>query len=759
MKAIVYAFDEVDRPEEVAKALTDLRQEMVNEVEALRTELAGCVRQKPKKPKKGFAMKKLLSVIVVFVIAFCSLANAQFVKTDINYDIASNPESLSQWLRDVVASGTFEYTPIAAPTGNDIIEGKVYYDSSSNALFVSTDGATWTQLDTAGGTSLDASYNLGNTIDVDGSAVTMTVSDTDNNAALLVVQNDSTNDPDAMNITSAADAGTAVGLQIDCTAGFDIQGTGDTWNVTLAGVAALVGVTVGTSDLTFSENGAIILNDTDGEIQFADASEDISFGFGTANTLILSSDTGVTDVDFAALTTLKGLTTITGDAADFTISITADAGGEDLLITQDGVVDGSVHIVGAGTGADAISLITSAGGIDITVVGAAAGEDLDLDTNSSLNLGSSEAAVDDAIVIETTGAGSGMRIISLADIDITTTGAAGEDITLDNQGGSLHFISTEAVTDGMNFDATGGIDIDTGDDFAVTVAGAAGQDILMTNTGGSYILSATEDIEDAITLNSTTGGINITADGAAASDLDLTCTNGSVHIIGGEAIADAITAVSTGGVDITSAATFDIDITATGGRILAVATEAVADQFKIDAQGIVAGDAINLETTNGGIMLNADDSSNGDIELNAEDDVIITTAGDITVTNTGDATFTGTWLPATIVKKTITTGAVTTADSGYVLQVSADAQTITLPATVAGVEFTIMCIAADGGALLTVELDNNDKFIGSGFTPANGEAMTIPKATQNRGDYFKVSAHVDGWIITEMVGTWAEATP
>ncbi len=119
----------------------------------------------------------------------------------------------------------------------------------------------------------------------------------------------------------------------------------------------------------------------------------------------------------------------------------------------------------------------------------------------------------------------------------------------------------------------------------------------------------------------------------------------------------------------------------------------------------------------------------------------------------------GTSLPSTIVKKTITTSSITTADCGYVLQVSADAQTITLPATVAGVEFWIMCIAADGGALLSVAPNGSDKFIGSGFTPADAEAMTIPKATQNYGDYFKISAHVDGWIITEMVGTWAEATP
>ena len=60
-----------------------------------------------------------------------------------------------------------------------------------------------------------------------------------------------------------------------------------------------------------------------------------------------------------------------------------------------------------------------------------------------------------------------------------------------------------------------------------------------------------------------------------------------------------------------------------------------ADQFKVDATGQINGDAINLETTDGGIMLNADGSSYGDIELNAADDIMLTSAGDNTIDATG----------------------------------------------------------------------------------------------------------------------------
>lgn len=64
--------------------------------------------------------------------------------------------------------------------------------------------------------SLDAAYNGGNTIDVDGDPVTMTVSDTDNNVALVLNQNDTTNNPNTLEINSAS-SGTP--LRIISTAG------------------------------------------------------------------------------------------------------------------------------------------------------------------------------------------------------------------------------------------------------------------------------------------------------------------------------------------------------------------------------------------------------------------------------------------------------------------------------------------------------------------------------------------------------------
>ena len=59
--------------------------------------------------------------------------------------------------------------------------------------------------------TLDDAYNDGNTIDVDGDAVTLTVSDTDNNVVLILNQNDVTNNPNGLELNNA---GTGIDLVI-----------------------------------------------------------------------------------------------------------------------------------------------------------------------------------------------------------------------------------------------------------------------------------------------------------------------------------------------------------------------------------------------------------------------------------------------------------------------------------------------------------------------------------------------------------------
>ena len=91
--------------------------------------------------------------------------------------------------------------------------------------------------------------------------------------------------------------------------------------------------------------------------------------------------------------------------------------------------------------------------------------------------------------------------------------------------------------------------------------------------------------------------------------------------------------------------------------------------------------------------------------------------------------------------------------------VSADAQTLVLPAVQIGAVFIIVNIAADGGALLTIDPDDDDKFLTdiAGGVGTNGNTISNTKATQNQGDFVKlVGMHADGWAITEMRGIWAD---
>jgi hypothetical protein len=170
------------------------------------------------------------------------------------------------------------------------------------------------------------------------------------------------------------------------------------------------------------------------------------------------------------------------------------------------------------------------------------------------------------------------------------------------------------------------------------------------------------------------------------------------------------------------------------GNVLFTTVDAEANGFKVDATGAIAGDAITLETTAGGIILNADGAADGDIELNSADDLILTSAGKVTVTNTeavtisgaqtteGAATFNGTIVgdgATTVVgtKRVVEEYAgagntITIAESGSVFtnEDDADGSLHTLPevSTCIGCEFTFVVTVAQE---MVIELDNSDIFL------------------------------------------------
>lgn len=553
-------------------------------------------------------------------------------------------------------------TPGTAPSGE---EGMIYYDSSSHGLLVHT-GSGFVTIDTAGASSLDTAYNTGSTIDVDGDAVTLTVSSGDNNRVLDLVQNDSASNPETIRITNAGSGDT---LQFVSTGGKDVDGTSSSWSVTHAGVGTFLGVDIGGSDIVL-ENDEIIHNTADTEIGFK-ATEDIVIDLDVGTNIVgWKSNTGVTTWDYGALTSIIGMTTITGDPADFTISSTGDATGEDVIISQAGTGDNQVIIQSAGTAANAIAITASVAGIDIDAI-----DDLYI-TNTASTSG-------DDFVIQQVGAHD-------ASLLVTSAGTGGDAISL----------TTSAATGDIVINSGDMINIDAADDILIDLAGATGEDILVTNTGGSITLSASEAVADAVVLyaSNAAGGIDVDAgtggidvlttgvfsiDGAAASNVsvasgatdenltlsvtgatasslilssagtgddavDLNATAGgldvdtvkAIHLTSVENSADSVKLQSTlGGIDILADASGGeaIDISNTGGPINIISTE--------------EGDAtIHIETTTatGQLQITVDDTTTdaleidvlGGIEIDAAEDIAIlltagTTGEDLTIKTTG----------------------------------------------------------------------------------------------------------------------------
>jgi len=557
-----------------------------------------------------------------------------------------------------------------------------------------------------GASNLDEAYDGGGA----GAGRTVTV---DNDAVILNGASDGNN---VLEMTKAGGAGNVIDIANSGT-GKDIDGTSSTWSFTKAGVMTLA-------------NGLTVDNGTNNVLSFVENSEDIDITFAN-NVIDFSTDTGAVQWDLY-------------DGVASTLTKAADGAADDLTISVTGAQDSSLHLASAGTGADALTLTTSAGGIDLTVSGGAAGEDIDLTADTSINLSSTENA-GSAIKLLTNGGTSETIVVTNtqgtgdAAIDINGT-AGGVDI---DAAKSITITSAENTTDSIVISSSvGGVQI-------LAAAAAATEDILVTATGSSVKVTATENAADAIVLNASAGGVDITAAGAAGEDIDIDNSAGSVKITGSEAIADAVAILAdAGGIDITSAATFDIDITATGGKILGVASEAAADQFKIDAQGTVVGDAINLETSDGGIMLNADGAANGDIQINAADDVKIVAGG--------DTIFSGSVIqPFEIV---IAANVLTAAECGKTMTLTAAAEfETTLPAisTVTnGCTFRFIVTAAASGANYTVITGNTKEAIINGFvTHAGAYAQcasedTITFVTGNAiGDWAEIISDGTNWII------------
>lgn len=307
----------------------------------------------------------------------------------------------------------------------------------------------------------------------------------------------------------------------------------------------------------------------------------ITIGNATgATTMDLNSGTGGVTVD----TTSGGTISLDAIGAASNFSVATNGSAQDLTLSVTGATDSSVVIDSSGTGADAVDINATAGGITVDAVGA-----LSLDstgTASNLTLTANDAGTA-TLTIEVTNAGAGAGDLDInADNAITVDGASfSVDGTSNSNvsvtGGNL-VLST--ITSGtLELTSAGLVDLNAGANLDVDVTGTV--DILATSTfsidgTGNSNVSATSG--NLVLSTITSGTLELTS----AGDMDINGPDNSASAIG----------IDAGGLDYIT-----IDSTNSAEQIIFHQDISLASgvgftyDFLVGSTGITVGDLVAME--------------------------------------------------------------------------------------------------------------------------------------------------------------------
>lgn len=391
--------------------------------------------------------------------------------------------------------------------------------------------------------------------------------------------------------------------------------------------------------LTGDSGGAI--SPAAGNITLAGGTNITSAGSGSTITFNMDAAiTLATSVTSALYTTAAGsdllLTGVSGQ--DVVMKLGDAAGATKFSITDSG--DSEVFSVDS-NGVIAFTNLSNTG--TFTTSGGTASINASSNFNTVINSGTSSGTVtvgNSAAGAITVDSGAGVSIDGATASNFTVTGAS-ENLTLSSAGGSVVVSATEDAASAISLTANGG----TSETIVLTASQGTGVDsITLDSTAGGITLSAalvsadainlaasaggvdidgalqvniasSQNAADAVRINASAGGIDIDAAGAAGEDITIDNAAGSVNVTAGEAIADSIVLSSTnGGIDILApgaGAGLDIDIVNTGGSVNIQATEADANAIVINASN--AGGGINCDSGTAGTAID----STGAVSLDA----------------------------------------------------------------------------------------------------------------------------------------------
>lgn len=115
------------------------------------------------------------------------------------------------------------------------------------------------------------------------------------------------------------------------------------------------------------------------------------------------------------------------------------------------------------------------------------------------------------------------------------------------------------------------------------------------------------------------------------------------------------------------------------------------------------------------------------------------------------------YVPISAVEFKTNSFTITPGDHGKTFIATAGTSVVaTLPATQAGLTFTLVvgALTTSGGHAFSPA--STDKLIGNGFTPADNKDAICSAATDRLGDAMTIVGDgLDGWYITAVTGTWA----
>lgn len=435
-------------------------------------------------------MKKLLMLMVCVLL----LAGATWADNRPPSRTAMrNPRLLQELLEDWFAGfddSWFLFLP--SDSAPDAAEGKVYYNDTANALYVCTDGSTWTALESGASQSLDTAYDSGNKIDVDGTVLELEVDDGSNNAALLLDMDDSSNNPDVLQITNAG-TGDAISINGASTGNLIYDEDG---NFTVASTGALTAATV-------TSAGDVVMTGTSKNIQW-DSSEntleildDSIVAFGTGDDATLKYDETTSDALELEAAAADTAFTIGGTSAGFDITYYFETAG---TIATD--YDGDSM-----TFSDSMYLKFGSSG-DVTIAYDGSGNDLDiLGSGKEVSFGVTDEGMDVVMHGETSGEyfmwdeSADSVLANCGNVSFVTTDAEVNQIVLNATGtGAGEAINVETTNGGINIEANDGtngdITIDAADDMTLTAAGNLTLAVTGTvSAGGSAITNLYRTVE------------------------------------------------------------------------------------------------------------------------------------------------------------------------------------------------------------------------------------------------------------------------